>query len=238
MQAGGLTRAEGRGRRTIQKVRLMHAAVRKLAPTSPSWKAEFGLPVNQEDLAGTLMSFSWIALDGLAKLGFVLSEAERRAYLHSWLVVGHLLGIHPEMLPPDLASAQALSEGIAQHEFGPSAEGQELTSALLGSLDYVLPGNVFKHVPPVLIRYFLGPQWAAWLGIEESALTQVAAVPLRLLGFDLSQVLEHSTGAKDLAQKVGHLLIQSIVFVERGGNRPTFSIPADLRQQWGVNWLS
>ncbi len=69
MQRGGLTASGGRGRRTIQKVRLMHAAVRKLAAAAPAWKPEFGLPVNQEDLAGTLMSFSWIVLDGLDKLG-------------------------------------------------------------------------------------------------------------------------------------------------------------------------
>ena len=34
---GGLTSPDGRGRRTIQKVRLMHAAVRHLASKSPSW---------------------------------------------------------------------------------------------------------------------------------------------------------------------------------------------------------
>ena len=69
----------------------MHAAVRHLAPTSPAWRPDSGLPVNQEDLAGTLMAFSWIALDGLDKLGYRLTDDERAAYLHSWLVVGHLL---------------------------------------------------------------------------------------------------------------------------------------------------
>jgi hypothetical protein len=33
-------------------------------------------------------------------------------------------------------------------------------------------------------------------------------------------------------------VLQSLVFIERGGNRPSFAIPADLRQQWGVNWVS
>src|SRR4051812_2159380 len=48
MQPGGLTEPFGRGR-SIQKVRLMHATIRRLAPTAPSWKDEFGLPINQED---------------------------------------------------------------------------------------------------------------------------------------------------------------------------------------------
>src|SRR6476620_3363724 len=37
MQSGGLTAPDGRGRRAIQKVRLMHAAVRKLAAEAPTW---------------------------------------------------------------------------------------------------------------------------------------------------------------------------------------------------------
>src|SRR5947209_15840603 len=93
MQAGGLTAPEGRGRRAIQKVRLMHGAVRKMASGAPTWKAEYGLPINQEDLAGTLMSFSSIVIDGLEKLGVTLSDSDREAYLHCWLVAGHLLGI-------------------------------------------------------------------------------------------------------------------------------------------------
>src|ERR1039458_9425806 len=63
MQKGGLTADGGRGRLTIQKVRLMHATIRRLAPTAPTWKNDFGLPVNQEDLVGTMLAFSWIAVD-------------------------------------------------------------------------------------------------------------------------------------------------------------------------------
>jgi hypothetical protein len=75
MQPGGLTSGDGRGRRTLQKVRLMHAAVRLLAKNSPAWDPAWDLPINQEDLAATLMSFSWIALDGLDKLGLTWRQS-------------------------------------------------------------------------------------------------------------------------------------------------------------------
>src|SRR5690606_21151437 len=70
MSPGGLA-AAGRGVRTAQKVRLMHAMVRHLIQHDPEqpWDASLGVPINQEDLAGTLMTFSWLTLDGLAKLG-------------------------------------------------------------------------------------------------------------------------------------------------------------------------
>jgi hypothetical protein len=37
---------------------------------------------------------------------------------------------------------------------------------------------------------------------------------------------------------MGQLLIGSIMFVGRGGNRPSFAIPTELREVWGVNWTS
>ncbi len=238
MQAGGLTSPEGRGRRTIQKVRLMHAAIRKLAPTAPQWKASYGLPVNQEDLAGTLMSFSWIALDGLAKLNVSLTEADREAYLHLWNVVGHLLGVQPQLLPANVGQAQALTNAIAAHQFGPSPEGKSLTAALTGMIAHTLPGNVFDHSGPLLIRFFLGKQWAEWLGLEEGFLAQLAALPFRVLGIEFSGLLEDSKALSALAEHASQVLINALVFCERGGNRPSFSIPADLREQWAVNWTS
>lgn len=238
MQSGGLTSPGGRGRRSIQKVRLMHAAVRKLASQSPNWNPAWDLPINQEDLAGTLMSFSWIVLDGLEKLGAVLTEEEKQAYLHCWLVIGHLLGISPELLPQNIASARDLAAAIARRQFGPSADGQVLTKALVEMMAHVLPGDVFRHVAPALISYFLGKEYAGWLGIDDCDPISLIAGPLRAIGADAEHLIHHSEALSILAERVGRLLIESIVFVERGGNRPSFTIPTELRQQWGVNWLS
>lgn len=238
MQPGGLTEDQGRGRRSIQKVRLMHAAVRKLAPTAPTWQTAYGTPVNQEDLAGTLMSFSWVVLDGLQRLGIQVSNDDREAYLHSWLVVGQLLGVLPEMLPKDTADAEMLVDSITRRQFGASPEGQEMTGALTKMMADVVPGTMFRYVPPLLVRYFLGQQHAAWLGIQEAKWTELACAPLRLLGREASDILKDSHALSALAQKLGHLLIDAMVYVERGGDRPSFSIPAQLRQQWGVNWTS
>ena len=102
----------------------------------------------------------------------------------------------------------------------------------------VLPGDVFKHVAPLLIRYFLGKEHASWLGIENFDPVSLIAGPLRALGIHADAQVQDSKILSGLAEKVGHLLIESIVFVERGGNRPSFNIPTELRQQWGVNWNS
>jgi mpaB/rubber oxygenase-like protein len=206
--------------------------------STPGWKAEYGLPINQEDLAGTLMSFSSIVVDGLERLGVTLSDSDREAYLHCWLVAGHLLGIRQELLPPNFDSAQALAAAVARRQFGPCPEGKEMTKALVQMMANTLPGDAFRNVPPLLIRYFLGQEWASWLGIEEGAFAQVLSAPLHFLGIEASTLLQNSAALSRLAEHVGQLLIESIVYVERGGNRPSFTIPTQLRQQWGVNWLS
>jgi ER-bound oxygenase mpaB/B'/Rubber oxygenase, catalytic domain len=238
MRPGGLTDPQGRGRRTIQKVRLMHAAVRKLAADSSSWQAEWDLPVNQEDLALTLISFSWVVIDGLEKLGFEISAEDKEAYLHSWLVVGHLLGIEQSLLPSDFASAALLKQTVARRQFASSQAGQDLTRALLDMIAYTLPGDVFRKAPRALTHHFLGDPWAGWLGVEPGTFAEALLAPLELFGVAAGAFTENPGVFRHVAQILGRQLVQAIVFVERSGNRPSFSIPAELRQTWGVNWVS
>jgi len=243
MSPGGLTGSEGRARRTIQKVRLMHAAVRHLVKKYPAWKDEFGLPVNQEDLTGTLMAFSWISLDGLRRIGVELTREEWDAYLHCWQIVGHQLGIRDDMIPADNPSAEALCAAIARRQFGACPEGKLMTKALIESIQYQLPGDVFDDAPGLLMRYFLGEEHASMLGVEKtllerSGLRNVLTLPLQVGGEVLTDLIHDSSLISDLAEKVGKVLINSIVLVQRGGNRPTFTIPKELQEQWGVNWTS
>ena len=185
-----------------------------------------------------MLAFSWIAIDGLEKIGIELTGGDREAYVHCWNIVGHLLGIHDDLLPASAAEAKALAMAIAAHQFGPTADGQSLTTALIDMLVKVLPGNVFDPVPKLMIRYFLGQQWAQWLGVEDGFLAGLVAAPLRLGGLTFSGAIEDSKTLSAIAGKAGQALIDSIVYIARGGNRPSFAIPVDLRQQWGVNWTS
>ncbi|HEY8209097.1 MAG TPA: oxygenase MpaB family protein [Myxococcaceae bacterium] len=237
MQPGGLAKGSGRGRRTIQKVRLMHAAVRRLAKASPQWSMNWGLPINQEDLAGTLMSFSWVGLDGLEKLGVDLSADDREAYLHCWNVAGHLLGIRRELLPRDEMRARALAQAVARHQFAPSQAGKELTKALVTQTEYGLPGNAFKHLAPVLIRFFLGEEWASHLGLEHGPKFELLAGLVKLLNFQVNEMFKGSRALSAVAELAGKKFLEAALFVERGGTRPSFALPQELQQQWGVNWV-
>ena len=165
MAHGGLE-AGGAGVRDAQKVRLLHAAVRYLIGQSGQWdQAEFGLPVNQEDMAGTVLTFSHVVLESLGKLGVSLSSADEQAYLHVWNVIGHLLGVDERLLAHDMIQARELRTRIERRQFAPSPEGREQTQALLGLLEYVLPGTLFDGMPAMLVRYLGGNQVADLLGV-------------------------------------------------------------------------
>jgi hypothetical protein len=97
---------------------------------------------------------------------------------------------------------------------------------------------MFRNAPRALTQHFLGQPWAGWLGVEPGALAEALLAPLQLLGFGAGALVERPGVLRELAQILGRKLVQAIVFVERSGNRPSFSIPAELRQTWGVNWAS
>ena len=64
---------DGKGFTSILKVRLLHAAIRFYTGKSSKWNAaDWGLPVNQEDMAGTNLSFSLLVVRGLRKFGLAV----------------------------------------------------------------------------------------------------------------------------------------------------------------------
>jgi len=113
----------GNGMATILKVRLMHAAIRHYTRGSDAWKGrgpDWGEPINQVELAGTLLAFSSVALDGLRKLDLEIGGGDQECYLHAWKVIGTVLGIRPELLPEDMPAARRLWRRIVETQFTPS----------------------------------------------------------------------------------------------------------------------
>ena len=228
---GGLAPA-GLGIRAAQKVRLMHAAVRNLISRSGRWNAEWGQPINQEDLAGTLMTFSWIVLESLGKLRIEVEPDEAEAYVHAWSVVGHLMGIRGELLPDNVAQAGELTQIISRRQQHPSEAGRDMTRALVEMLEHQSPGTLFKGFPDTMIRHLVGDQVADMIGVKQEDWTS------RLIGpvCDLFGILESDKDRSAILSKVAARFsiefVESIAWLYRGGNRATFRIPDTLREQW------
>jgi hypothetical protein len=232
MRPGGLERG-GYGVRSAQKVRLMHAAVRHLLPQH-GWDNSLGLPINQEDLAGTLLSFSALTLDGLQKMGVDLTAAEIAAYLHGWNVVGHIMGVHSELLTDDIEAANALMDLIIERQFKPSKESKAMIATLIEFMEYSIPGNLFDGVPVSMMRFFLGDKRAAELELTEDDWTARLIRPLRFLTNLADDVGDEVTAVAKLSSILGQKLIEGMVWIERGGERSQFNIPQELKVCWGM----
>lgn len=235
MSPGGLG-PKGRGLRTAQKVRLMHAAIRHLilADTKAAWDTDtLGVPINQEDLLGTLMTFSWIILDGLARLGQRLTPAEQQAFLEAWLVVGALMGIEPQLLPRTIADAAAVTALIERRQIAESPEGREMMAALLGMMQTNMP-KAFHTVPASLVREFLPPHVAEFLGVpshrfeeEVIRLGQRALVPLERF-VDL-EAKRHA-----LVRAFSVHMLRWMIAVDLDGRPNRFMLPDSLSEAWSL----
>ena len=111
----------------IRRVRLSHAIRRALAklPSQPrkgkpdfigklvrddplavlhakgSWNSRDDEPIDQVELAYVMLTFSWAVADGVSRLGprYRMGRAACDAHIHTWAVIGHMLGIVDELLP-------------------------------------------------------------------------------------------------------------------------------------------
>ena len=226
----------GRGVRTAQKVRLMHAAIRHLilTDTASPWDVNaLGVPINQEDLLGTLMTFSHLILDGLAKLGVKLTPQEQQAYVDTWLVVGRLMGIEPELLPRTVADAKATTELIERRQIAESPQGREMTAALLGMMETNLP-HPFKSMPGCLIREFVPANVATFLGIPSHPLREelirLADGALR----PLERFIDFEAKRHALVRTFSIHLLRWMINVEMDGQPARFAIPDALQEDWQI----
>jgi len=121
---------DGDAKIQLFKVRTMHAAGRFYLQKS-NWDNSLGLPVNQEDMAGTNLSFSLIVIRGLRKMGFTISYQQQMDYIVYWSWLGGILGLNEALLPKDGKQAFDLEKAISDRHFKPSEAGKQLTKSLL-----------------------------------------------------------------------------------------------------------
>jgi hypothetical protein len=90
----------GVGYRSTIRVRLIHSVVRQHVSAMPDWRAdEWGMPVNQTDMAATLVGALVAPAVGVIAMGVVLSPSEFAAVAHLIRYVGWLIGVEDQWLP-------------------------------------------------------------------------------------------------------------------------------------------
>jgi len=232
MTPGGLG-AEGKGVRTAQKVRLMHAAIRHLILTDKEnpWDPTFGYPINQEDLAATLMIFSYLVLEGLQTMGVSLDEESQEAYLDAWRTVGRIMGVRKDLLPDNVAEAKNLTYKIRARQIKYSPEGEKMTHALLEMMETESP-RIFKGMPANMMRLFLPSNVADFLKVPDHKFEEFILKLALHFATDIEHIVDESERHRKLIRIFNIHLIQWMINVDRGGKRAKFEIPDYFRRRW------
>ncbi|AYQ33297.1 oxygenase MpaB family protein [Runella sp. SP2] len=163
----------GRNVIKVLKIRLMHAVVRYFTSRYAQWDSAWGLPINQEDMAGTNLAFSYIVVRGLRKMNVKTETNDEESYLHFWDIIGYLLGVNERLLPIDLREAYHLDRAIYRRQFKPSAAGKGLTQALTKVLQNQVPTKQLQNFPIAQMRFLLGKEVADLLEVPEVPLEDI-----------------------------------------------------------------
>ena len=240
MCPGGLQQG-GRGVRATMKVRVMHSIVRHMIdhdpraaanPEDPAMRLEFGRPINQEDMAYTLMTFSFVVVEGFRTMGYTMTEAQRDGYIHCWNVVGYLMGIREELLPARFNDARELFTVIQRRQHGQSKAGRKLTAALLKAVEDAVPGRHHDPLVATLTRRLVGDPTADALGIPRTTgLTRLRLAAV-LGAWALSARLL-SRFYRDRPFRFASEKLHKAVMVKMGGMQGApFDVPPEFVQRW------
>jgi len=163
--------AKGSAIASAQKVRLIHATIRYHILKKGDWNNVWGMPINQEDMAGTNLSMSLIPVRGMRKLGIKVSKDESEAYIHLWNVASYIMGVEEKLLPDTSKEAFLLNKMITERHFKPSEAGKGLTKALLSYMRDTMDARL-KTLAPQYMRFLLGEKVADILDIPYVSLPE------------------------------------------------------------------
>jgi hypothetical protein len=235
-----------RGYRAVRHVRLMHAAVRHTLlhvhdlPTASGtvhlapWDPALGVPLNQEDLLGGLFAFNVLGLRCLGQIGIKLTQREQEAYVHAWNLVGHQLGVAPELLPLNAADSLEIADRILAQQSAPSDAGHQLTQHAIEGMQQLLKVRPLRGLPVSGIHYFLGNDVATTLGVGRSNWTIRLFAVMKGVDGVASKALSWLPGQHSISASIGRRVVTGIEDSERGPGRPQFEISDELRAAWGI----
>lgn len=238
MQVGELARGRV-GWRTAHKVRLIHALIRlqvqqdPAAPWSPSW----GTPINQEDLAGTLLSFSVAVLHGLRSIGARISAEDADGYVHAWSAVGRLLGVDEALLAATEQDALILATRIGGRQIRATPEGALLAEQLMAAVATLFPVPGYANS---LTHYFLrdtafGADVARVLELPEPGWTRALVAARAWQKRQILKLLDIVPGARRRRSFLARRFVQNMILSRRPDGEPPFEVPEDFAKTWRVN---
>lgn len=239
-----------KGLSDIRHVRLMHAAVRHMLTHEAAglgldpWDRSTGEPINQMALLATMFTFSVVGIESINKFGVNLTDDEKDAFAHTWSVIASLMGVRDDLLPLNFTDSQTVWNSIKRTEYASCQEGRDLTAAAIVVMQRLLPGRLVAGLPAAGIRYLLGKDTAALLGVNGPNLASGFFAPMRVFGGLMHRFERGFTPARWATERLGRLVMQAFIdgewdsersprITRRGGN-VAFEVPQQMRRRVGL----
>jgi hypothetical protein len=209
------------------KVRLIHARVRHALVRSPVWRADdWGAPINQYDMAGTVLLFSSVLIEGLRQLGAHVSAAEEDATLHQWRRVGQLMGVDDELLSTSPGEAHALWAMLEATQGLPDRDSRRLTHALiLSGAEGGAPQRAIDF-GYALCRALIGSVRGDALGLPRSAWDVAPKLIRRVVG-PVDLLARRVPGAQARALGLGARYWRRTIELALGNAEVLFELPVE-----------
>lgn len=159
------------------KVRIIHAYVRKFMwdkGWNSTYAADYDQPVCQEDMTGTLLAFSVCNIEGMQKMGLLISDEEMDAVIYTWHIAGKLLGVDDAFNPESFEDGQLLFHHLIDKEKKLGIENKALIDAILNFMRSIFTPSLLKNtpyknqnkLPEILVSYFVGREVAPYIGLN------------------------------------------------------------------------
>lgn len=195
---GGMQR-DGAGFKSTLRVRLIHGLVRRHVQRLPQWEmAQWGLPINQIDMAATALAFPMIMLLGGRAFGILPTRRESRAAMHHGRYVAWLMGVEERWLPHTETEGRKLLYELSLSITNPDETSVQLGQALMNEPLH----RAYRRLPVLQGRYqrarhlsvsslFLGRSARRGLGLPTGSLPwyPLLRLPWNLLRHTAARVI-------------------------------------------------
>jgi hypothetical protein len=231
----------GRAVITAQKLRLLHAGIRRLTHRyRPEFAARYGVPVNQEDMLATVLGFSFLVIEGWRKLNAGLTPQEEEDFLYVWITFARMMGVHPpgkpestEYVPANIAEAADFYRRYERHHYVNgeiNPDGVALAAANLDMLNRLIIWPLrllgFGVLPRLCMTELMGKEACERLQIRPTRFHPF----LKALLLNLHRIIGRRREGHGAAhERLGMIIFQDLIDASYG-NPVTFSIPMDLQE--------
>ena len=161
------------GTKHVLKVRFIHAMIRYHLQKHEWDHSTYGIPINQEDMAATILTFSVGGIKGLDRININLTKKEKDAMVHFWALIGHLIGVNAKLNPREYSEAEKLYERILKDQAEKTSDGEMLTRALSNFIQGFLQVNSIPSFPDYLIRNLINnDEYSDMIGLKKMEKTK------------------------------------------------------------------